>query len=233
MAQRKTGGGNAPQDEPLPQPLNAQSDAPEDAAEYGAGDVLPGYKFRNMDIGAAAGRVASDGDSVARAVRDVVGQTDDDPDFSLRDLPGLATNERIVTLRRTEGTPRAMDILWTAIDAHSESLSFIRYAEFLEQVCVQTGARNELLSEGSRREAYTLCRHIPGADLYHYLRTATEAFLLLNCGVCPLPSVAGNRSRFGLTLSEAGYGELDPPPTLTYTEARTQLAQYMGSPSNN
>jgi hypothetical protein len=236
MAQRKTGGGNVPRDpEPLPQPLNAAHDAPEDAAEFGAAAMpLPGYKFRNPDIGVAASRAAPDGDSVAQAVRDVVGQTDAEPDFSLRDLPGLATNERIVTLRRTDSEPRAMDILWTAIDAHSESLSFIRYADFLDQACFRTDQRDERTwATGGERRDTPFCRHIPGADLYQYLRTATEAFLLLNCGVCPLPTVTGARSRFGLTLNQDGYNELDPRPTLSYDEARRQLEQYMGSPSNN
>ena len=180
------------------------------------------------------GRIAPQGDSVADAIRDVVGRgrTEDDPDFTLRDLPGLATNERIVTLRRTQAEPRDMEIVWTAIDAHSEAISFNNYVDFLDGVVCQPGSRDTLLRD-SQRNSLTLCRHVPGADLYQFLRTATEAFLLLNCGICPNTGSPPRTTTFGMNISEAGFDTLQPPPQLTLEQAREALGNFLGNTGNN
>jgi hypothetical protein len=201
-----------------------------------AGDEMFASTIQNPDVREAAGRIAPPEDSVADAIRDVVGRgrNEGDRDFTLRDLPGLATNERIVTLRRTQAEPRSMEIVWTAIDAHSEAISFGRYVDFLERVCFRPGYRDDLLTE-PQRQSLALCRHVPGADLYQFLRTATEAFLLLNCGVCPAPADGdGTRDvHFGMNLSRPGFRALEPPPRLSYDRAQAQLQQFLGSPGNN
>jgi hypothetical protein len=153
----------------------------------------------------------------------------------LLESPALASTERSVSLRRTEAEPRDIDVLWYAIDAHSEALSFPRYADFLRKVCEPVPSDRDALLTADQRKELALCRHIPGADLYPYLKAATEIFLLLNCGVCPFPPGAakGVDARFGMELNERGYGLTGAPEGLSYPEAQRQLSAFLGNASNN
>ncbi|HEX6041286.1 hypothetical protein [Longimicrobium sp.] len=152
----------------------------------------------------------------------------------LADSPALSTTERSVSLRRTEAEPRDIDVLWYAIDAHSEALSFPNYARFLRTVCEPVPSDRDALLTPDQRKELALCRHVPGADLYPYLKSATEIFLLLNCGVCPFPSgTKGADARFGMELNERGFGQIEAPAGLSYQEAQDKLSSFLGHAGNN
>lgn len=233
MRDRKKNAGSTPPDD------ERQGGSPADAAyreEHGleSDNLSPvhraDYAFENADAGAVADRIAPGNDSVADA---------------LRDSPALATNERIVTLRRTESEPRGMDALWWAISVHSEAISFRRYVDFLDGVCaaIADGGTSGLPDFDGRRAiagdaARSLAHHIPGADLYPFLKTATETFLLLNCGIRPMPSRDGERSAtFTLKLDKDAHGDLarqqGPGRSLGFKQARRRLNGFLRNPSNN
>lgn len=234
MAQRKTGGARDPQPPVDPLAETAADDAT--LPPLATADVTTTYdEFQDNDTGLLADRIAPRDDSVADA---------------LRDSPALATNERIVTLRRTESEPRGMDNLWGAISVHSEAISFRRYVDFLDGVCMRVargGNQKQLLpadAAGTRTEGLanqldlSLGHHVPGADLYQFLKTATEAFLLLNCGITPFAVKPGTqrRSTFTFTLDRQAYRDVsrrEGGRTLKYKEARRRLNGFLRSPSNN
>lgn len=172
-----------------------------------------------------ADRLAPRGDSVAAA---------------LRGSPTLASNERVVTLRRTDDEPRPMDGLWRAISVHSEAISFRRYVDFLDGVCARIGGVDEerLAARAGVQDlrvkgmpGHVLTTHVPGADLYQFLKTATEAFLLLNCGISPFRGNGG--STFTLRMDPQAYRETADDRTLTYKQARKRLNGFLRNPSNN
>jgi hypothetical protein len=202
---------------------------PRDAEEkmVDAGTALPrtievtgsDYEFRNPDAEGLADRIAGRNDSVADA---------------LRDSPALATNERIVTLRRTESVPRGMDDLWWAISVHSEAISFRRYASFLDDVCTSLVRPDPRGHGGTPR----LASQIPGVDLYGFLKTATEAFLLLNCGITPMPAgEGGDDSTFTFHLDPQAHADLaarkGPGTTLDHAATQARLNDFLRSSSNN
>src|SRR5450830_466308 len=102
-----------------------------------------------------------------------------------------------VSLSRTETEPTEDLALWTLIRNSTEALSFNNYMDFLDQLfCVTTGdaasAGFENARFGAKTAAYKALkgrRALPFTDseAYRVLKAATEAFVMVNCGVLRSP----------------------------------------------
>lgn len=210
-----------------PPPDGDADGLPEAVTAY---EERPYYTALEQDL---ADRIAPNGMSVAG---------------TLRGSPALRTTERTVTLRRPESEPRAMDSLWWAINVHSEAISFRRYSEFLDGVCAAVGGldRNRLAARAGVSDleirdlpanSANLIRHIPGADLYQFLKTATEAFLLLHCGISPFSVEKREKgsSTFTFDLDRRAHleerTESESTRTLRFRSAKARLNAVLGSSS--
>ena len=88
-----------------------------------------------------------------------------------------------VRMERPERFRTADQPLWVRIREGTRRVSFEPYQLFIETLLCQGKAPESLKKlEDSRKE---LGLHIAGVGAYQLLKTATEAFLLLNCGVSP------------------------------------------------
>src|SRR5262249_54376975 len=101
-----------------------------------------------------------------------------------------------VTLRRTGNPPTADLPLWVVIRNTTEAISFDNYSRQMDRVlCGIDPDTKEPLSKNdldtAQRPLKELCqrRSLPynDADAYRLLKVATEAFLMVNCGVALRP----------------------------------------------
>lgn len=108
------------------------------------------------------------------------------------DLRGLGRGGPVpVTLRRTSQPPTSDEILWMLIRRSTESLSFENYVHFIDDVICREAPRTDAHTVhphgvGAAREVVKHSRMrlpFPGVDAYRRLKSATEAFLMVNCGV--------------------------------------------------
>ena len=103
-------------------------------------------------------------------------------------LRQIATGPTKVALQRT-ATQRTEDQpLWVAIRNRTNAISFNRYYDFINRVlCQGLGNDDEKCygspSVGDQRTDLDMRRTIYGMDSYYLLKLATEAFLILECGV--------------------------------------------------
>jgi hypothetical protein len=86
-----------------------------------------------------------------------------------------------VTLHRTDMEPTLDQALWAAIRCRTHAISFHRYQEFMNRVL--GWEENRKLPERIERRLRDLGANLHGVGAYQVLKTATEVFLLLNCGV--------------------------------------------------
>jgi len=95
------------------------------------------------------------------------------------DLPPLVR----VRMERPERFRTADQPLWVRIREGTRRVSFKPYEDFIDALLCQGKASESLKKiDESRKE---LGLHIAGVGAYQILKSATEAFLLLNCGVAP------------------------------------------------
>jgi hypothetical protein len=102
-----------------------------------------------------------------------------------------------VSLSRTETEPTEDLSLWTLIRNSTEALSFNNYLDFLDQLfCTPSGDSAATPFERARFPAKTAAynslkgrRALPFTDSesYRVLKAATEAFVMVNCGVLRAP----------------------------------------------
>jgi len=91
-----------------------------------------------------------------------------------------------VSLSRTETEPTEDLALWTLIRNSTESLSFTNYLQFMDQLfCKPRDATGGIGAAKSAFENLALRRFLPfnDSDSYRVLKAATEAFVMVNCGV--------------------------------------------------
>jgi hypothetical protein len=89
-----------------------------------------------------------------------------------------------VTLQRTGSEPTLDQALWVAIRNRTGAISFSRYRAFINNVLGWD--RTTSYSHSSpvlERHVQDLSTHLHGVGAYKVLRTATEIFLLCECGV--------------------------------------------------
>jgi len=88
-----------------------------------------------------------------------------------------------VTMRRTATAPTEDLALWVLIRKSGETISFENYSHFMEKVFCDRDAGLQAVREG--------IGYMPYSDLYAYrlLKAATEAFLMVHCGIANLKFV--------------------------------------------
>ncbi|HEX2094547.1 MAG TPA: hypothetical protein VHG28_19235 [Longimicrobiaceae bacterium] len=197
------------------------------------------------ELARSAGMLTTSAERLAGATERVVEKLD-----VLPRLPGLASGDRSVTLRRAELENTEMGALWTAIAIHTEAISFASYDAFMTRIlCVGASSAAPASADPMEADLRTqmnrlqrLC-HLPGVDAYELLKTATETFLLLECGACP-PAGGGAGLQ---AIADPVTGARDPKAVvgpefdrfgrsgddLTYDEARSNLAVFLGNARNN
>jgi hypothetical protein len=121
-----------------------------------------------------------------------------------------------VSLKRSLSQPTLDQPLWTAIRNRTKAIDFGNYKEFIDAVLCrydETTTDKKLI-----RQIDELGSQVRGVGAYELLRTATETFLLLNCGV----SIEGGGRTVDLEESNRlGF-------TVTLDELRSKLATYLG-----
>lgn len=159
---------------------------------------------------------------------------------TLLDAPALASAERAVTLRRPEQGARPMEVLWFAINLHTDAISFERYSAFMQRaLCpddlppdpdplqgLEPDEVDEALVE--RIRIRTRKPHLPGSEMYEYLKEATEMFLLFNTGYTPDASIALPPGAVVDETVERLHGSVIPRAT-----ALKRLRDFLGKGANN
>ncbi|MBW3656490.1 MAG: hypothetical protein KY444_10305, partial [Gemmatimonadetes bacterium] len=197
--------------------------------------------------------------SIAKTLQRVVAKDHDDPKrYSLADMPGITSTERSVTLRRAGEVNPETNSLWMGVALHTDAISYASYERFIENVLCADPQTSELIppelestAEGRARMVtrQAALRHLPGSEMYELLKTATEAFLLLYCGVYPdardmaaftaVPPVPADQDAAGGLL--IGGGAATPLSSdmtrsdekLTIGDLRKKLGAYLGNTRNN
>ncbi len=147
-----------------------------------------------------------------------------------------------VTMSRTETLGTSDLALWTAIKNSCENLSFDKYSSFIDTLI--SGSSREGSSPGRLKSVVDRAtedieiRSIPftNGEAYRLLKAATEAFVLVNCGVSP-----GNDTDVEkLMESLNNYNEMrDLPPVFDTTTAGLDkrwaipFTQYLTPSSEN
>jgi hypothetical protein len=92
-----------------------------------------------------------------------------------------------VALSRTETAPTSDLKLWGAIKRSSEQLAFTQYDSFMEQLFCDDGRNAVRPRERARYDQLLTRRFLPftDTDAYRVMKAATEAFVMVNCGVLP------------------------------------------------
>ncbi|QCB46892.1 8-amino-7-oxononanoate synthase [Hydrogenophaga sp. PAMC20947] len=93
-----------------------------------------------------------------------------------------------VSLARSESAPTPDLQLWGAIRASTEALSFDNYMRFMDRLFCSDGPSKPTQAETKAKNTYTNLlgkRYLPfsDTDAYRVLKVATEAFVMVNCGV--------------------------------------------------
>jgi|GEM_PF-2108910 hypothetical protein len=112
-------------------------------------------------------------------------------------------------------------ILWRVIRDSTNAISFDNYQSFINTICegnvsgISAATRNQFISLGARRSTPFI-----GADNYQTLKTLTEAFLLLHCGVA-----LEQYDPFDSYLEEVkdGFDTVDTLPYLAEIKKRLQV----------
>jgi hypothetical protein len=135
-----------------------------------------------------------------------------------------------VALSRTAVYRTEDQALWAAIRDRTNAISFHRYRHFLDRVLgIVEEDSSELPNERRRiedvrRRIENLETHLHGVGAYHVLKTATEAFLLLEAGVRFGRGERAER-RFPVDAESNRLGEL-----VDLRDLEERLTQYLGHP---
>lgn len=138
-----------------------------------------------------------------------------------------------VKLGRTDSDPTSDTTLWGAIRASTEALSFERYASFIQKVITSGKQEGENASDPmSKMQSALKLRSVPftNGEAYRVLKVATEAFVMVNCGVSPYDLASNNAngtSSAELNKSIREYMELrdiSPPEDSATTFVNDYLA---------
>ncbi|GAB2843429.1 hypothetical protein GCM10027277_08640 [Pseudoduganella ginsengisoli] len=109
--------------------------------------------------------------------------------------PSPITGNVGVSLSRSETEPTEDLPLWTLIRNSTEALGFNNYLKFIDQlfcdapVAVPDFERQRFAAKGAMYNNLKGRRLLPfnDADSYRVLKAATEAFVMVNCGILSLP----------------------------------------------
>ncbi len=161
-------------------------------------------------------------------------------------FPALTTIERALT-RPLEVPDEKLSVFWMAILLHSESIAFPRFDEFLMRVVGGDPGKEANPRLASQIDRLRHLHPIPGTDMYGLLKTAAEAFLLLQGGVAhhdlethfpypmplPIPRDAATGAQAAQAVIDRTVNRLMPQQSLTYREAERVLATFLGTSSRS
>jgi hypothetical protein len=127
-----------------------------------------------------------------------------------------------VTLKRTTAARTRDQVLWSLVRDRTAALSFTGggYKQFIDRVLCDPAAGNDL--RGLSGRVTELGTHAYGMAAYELLKTATEVYLLIECGVAIDKSF--DAARFDPDAEAARLGE-----RLSVTDLRTRLNGYFHS----
>ncbi|MBX3606678.1 MAG: 8-amino-7-oxononanoate synthase [Piscinibacter sp.] len=93
-----------------------------------------------------------------------------------------------VSMTRTETEPTADMKLWGAIKASTEGMAFDRFDAFMDELFCHPSQGGGFGTEKARFGELVKRRFLPftDTDAYRLLKAATEAFVIVNCGIFPL-----------------------------------------------
>jgi hypothetical protein len=168
---------------------------------------------REPNIAAAGGRESGGGPAAeVRAFRQL----------AIADAPIRMIGGKVgVSLSRTAANRTADQALWSLIRNRTRAISFTPYNEFIHRVLCQE--RDQPADPKLRREIHELGNSVHGVGAYQLLKTATEVFLLLECGVC-LKDLRFDMSRpFDPDEESARWGE-----PVTFQFVKEKLFEYLG-----
>ena len=136
-----------------------------------------------------------------------------------------------VSLRRTQVTPTDDQALWVAIRNRTKAISFSGsgYEDFINRVLCEGIDTSNIIPERNRaalnRQRNELYDPIHGVGAYELLKTATQIFLLLECG-----AVIRERDRYipDDRLFDPNEETIRLGRTITLGEAQARLTTYLG-----
>jgi hypothetical protein len=99
--------------------------------------------------------------------------------------PAPITGSVNVSMTRTETEPTSDLRLWGAIRASTEALSFDKYLRFMDLLFCSDRSGTATATETTAFKKLSQRRFLPftDTDAYRVLKVATEAFVVVNCGV--------------------------------------------------
>ncbi|HEY2291506.1 MAG TPA: hypothetical protein VGM86_12470 [Thermoanaerobaculia bacterium] len=130
----------------------------------------------------------------------------DEKSFNVRLTEPVSLDRPVeVQLQRSQSNPSDDQALWVAIRNSTNGMGFEAYKEFIDTVLCQKNTAGELEDPlGAALLHERKGKHLRfGVDAYQVLKAATEAFLILRCGIVIQDSYNGSeeRGRLGYTAS--------------------------------
>jgi hypothetical protein len=129
-----------------------------------------------------------------------------------------------VRLDRTRVHPTRDQALWMAIRNRTHAIGFTRYSHFINRV-LQAEERERIDDPLLERKLKELGTNLHGVGAYDVLKVATEAFLLLECGIRIEEDKDPNRRFFRPEFESARIGE-----HVSFEYAQVKLKEYLGAP---
>ncbi|HWP01275.1 MAG TPA: hypothetical protein VNL74_11755 [Methylococcus sp.] len=205
------------------------SQNPGDRFSYSGVIVRPGPQavdlalllpWRNPFAASGVSTASAEGFSPARLLFSIVND-------ALERISPPITGNLGVTLRRSQTHPTGSQALWVAIRNRTRAISFSGsgYKDFIDRVLCRRDFDTQ--SRKLNRQLEELGDHVYGTAAYDLLKTATEVFLLLECGVVIEPRGVADRDTDRLlfdTNEEAG--RLDQ--SLSLADIQAKLTDYLG-----
>lgn len=145
---------------------------------------------------------------------------------------GSAGAPRRVSLQRSENVPTVDQPLWVAIRSRTDAIGFNPYKAFVDRILCPKGGNDPLTKDENSLRSKLLAHRNTfdhghyGIDSYNVLRAATEAFLVLQCGVtADAQGIEQLQLLQNVNLTEER-ARLDQP-TLTKRDIEDELAKYL------
>jgi hypothetical protein len=148
-------------------------------------------------------------------------------EFPIAEAAVQAVGGRIgVTFGRTSVGRTSDQALWVAIRARTKGIGFTSYRQFIDQVLCENprfGAGN-----GHQRSLEEPGANVRGVGSFQLLKTATQAFLLVQCGVRINDSPAESRLFPGRTLVDTTEESRRLGESVTLDDLNRRLTAYLG-----
>jgi hypothetical protein len=189
-------------------------------------DVLaPAREVSGGDYGEGCEKVCIEGSVMVQGVPTLPGG---DPPPAVRFEPaGVIKVESTVQLQQSSVIGRSDQAFWVAIRDRTSAIGFDAYSRFIHSFLCDTIPDNasdpELALIREERKKVSPDRLSLGVDAYQLLKTATEAFLILRCGVLI------EKDNYDQVQDEE-QGRLGKG--FTHAEIDKRLQGYLGAPGN-